>query len=88
MIIKRFFSNDMKMIRLLLSFLPAWRSLDVVLPETTHAPLGEEAGALIQEAGMKLFEGFQVRMLHLQYGDGHRVFSVHFSNNCDWRSIP
>ena len=50
--IKRNFPDDMKMIRLLVSFLPAWRSLDVVLLEAIDAPLGEGAQALIRDLGM------------------------------------
>ena len=72
--IKSNFPNDMKMIRLLLSFLPAWRSLDVVLLEATDAPLGEGARALIKDLGMNPLKVFKSERSVCNMGMGTEFF--------------
>ena len=71
---KRNFSDHMKMIRLLLSFLPAWRSLDFVLLEAVDAPLGVGARALIKDPGMNPLKVFKFERSVCSMGLGAELF--------------
>ena len=72
--IKRNFRDNMKMIRLLLSFLPAWRSLDIVPLEAVDAPLGEGARALIKDLGMNPLKVFKSERSVCSMGLGTEFF--------------
>ena len=78
MTIERNFLDDMKMIRLLLSFLPAWRSLNVVLLEATDAPLGEGARAIIKDLGMNPLKVFKSEHSVCSMGMGTEFFPCFF----------
>ena len=76
--VKRNFGNDMKMVRLLLSFLPAWSTLDVVLLKSADVALGEGSRTLLKALGMNPPKIIKSERSVSSIGMGTKIFPCSF----------